>query len=69
MKISRRSHCNLPHHINSCDPIDNIMEKRYIKCIWYLMNSDTIVFNRTVKPSLSMSSTALLRVKTSDILC
>ena len=41
-KISPRFHCNLLHHINSCDPIDNIMEKRCIQFIWNLMNSDTI---------------------------
>ena len=58
-KLSPRSHCNLLHHINSCDPIDNIMEKRCIKFICNLMNSDTILFNRTVKHSLSMSSTTL----------
>ena len=58
-KISPRSHCNLLHHINSCDPIDNIMEKRCIKFIWNLMNSDTNLFDRTVKYSLSMSSTTL----------
>ena len=57
-KISPRSHCNLLHDINSCDPIDNnfIMKKRCIKFIWKLMNSDTILFDRTVKHSLSMSS-------------
>ena len=58
-KISPRSHCNLLHHINSCDPIDNIMEKRCIQFIWNLMNSDTILFARTVKHSLSMSSFTL----------
>ena len=56
-KISPRSHCNLLHHINSCDPIDNIMEKRCIQFIWNLMNSDTILFNRIVKHSLGMLST------------
>ena len=35
------------------------MEKRCIQFIWNLMNSDTILFNRTVKHSLSMSSTTL----------
>ena len=34
------------------------MEKR-IQFIWNLMNSDIILFNRTVKHSLSMSSTTL----------
>ena len=58
-KISPRSHCNLLYHINSCDLIDNIMEKCCIKFIWNLMNSDTILFDRTVKHSLSMSSTTL----------
>ena len=38
-----------------------IMEKRFIQFIWNLMNSDTILFNRTVKHSLSMSSTTLGR--------
>ena len=39
--IRKISHCNLLHHINSCDPIDNIMEKRCIKFIWNLINSDS----------------------------
>ena len=52
--ILPRSHCNLLHHINSCYPIDNIME-----FIWNLLNSDTFVFNRIVKHSLGMSSTTL----------
>ena len=58
-KISPRSHCDLLHHINSYDPIENTMEKRCIKFIWNLMNSDTILFDRTVKHSLSMTSTTL----------
>ena len=33
-KIPPRSHCNLLHHINSCDPIDNIMGKRCIQFNW-----------------------------------
>ena len=57
-KISPRSHYNL-HNINCCDPIDNIMEKRCRTFMWNLMNSDTILFYRTVKHSLSMSSTTL----------
>ena len=59
MEISPRSHFNLLHHINSWDPIDNIIEKRCIKSILNLMNSDTILFNRTVNHSLSMSGTTL----------
>ena len=35
------------------------MEKRCIQCICNLMNSDTILFDRIVKHSLSMSSTTL----------
>ena len=35
------------------------MEKRCIQFILNLMNSDTSLFNRTVKHSLSMSSTTL----------
>ena len=58
-KISPRSHCNLLHHINSCDPIDNIMEKRCMKSICYIMNSDSRLFDRTVKHSLSMSRNTL----------
>ena len=54
-KISPRSHFNLLHRINRCDPIGNIMEKR---CIQFI-NSDTILFDRTAKYSLSMSSTTL----------
>ena len=35
------------------------MEKYCIKFIWNLLNSNNILFNRTVKHSLSMSSTTL----------
>ena len=35
------------------------MEKRYIQFILNLMNSDTILFDRTGKHSLSLSSTTL----------
>ena len=52
-------HCNLQHHINSYDPIDNIIKKRCITCIYNLMNCDTTLLNRTIKHSLSMSSTIL----------
>ena len=51
-KLSLRSHCNLLHHINSGDAIDNILEKRCIQFIWN-------VFRRTVKHSLSISGTTL----------
>ena len=64
---SPRSHCNLLQDINSCDTIDNIRGKRCLKFIWNLINSDTILLNRTVIPSLSMSSTS--RIKTVYILC
>ena len=40
-------------------PLTIIMEKRCIKFILNLMNSDIILFDRTVKHSLSMSSTTL----------
>ena len=60
MKIWKKIyHYNLLHHINSSDPIDNIMEKRCIQFIWNLMSSDTILVDRTVEHSLSMSSTTL----------
>ena len=35
------------------------MEKRCINFIWNLLNSDTILLDRTVKHSVSMSSTTL----------
>ena len=58
-KISPRTHCSLLSHINNCDPIENVMERRCIKFIWNLLNSNCKLFDQIVKHSLSMSSTTL----------
>ena len=58
-KISHICHCNLLHHINSCNPIDNIMEETLCYVYLKLMHSGIILYNRIVKHSLSMSSTYL----------
>ena len=39
-KISPRTHCSLLSHINNCDPIENVTERRCIKFILNLLNSD-----------------------------
>ena len=39
-------------HINQCYPIDITLEKKCIKFIWRLMNSEHILFNNVIKFSL-----------------
>ena len=48
-KLPYRTHNILINHIIQCYPIDLILEKRCIKFIWGLMNSEHILFNNIIK--------------------
>ena len=58
-KLPYRTHNILINHIIQCYPIDIILEKRCIKFIWGLMNSEHILFNNIIKFSLFNMSTTI----------
>ena len=58
-KLPYRTHNILINHIIQCYPNDIILEKRCIKCIWGLMNSEHILFNNIIKFSLFNMSTTI----------
>ncbi len=58
-KINYRTHNNLLHHINNCLPIDIQLEKRCIKYIWNLINSEHKMYNRIVGYSLNNRNTII----------
>ena len=47
-KLNYRTRCELLHHINECLPIDILLEKRCIKFIWNLLNSEYKLHSRIV---------------------
>ena len=58
-RLHYRTHNELIHHINNSLPIDIILEKRCIKFIWNLMNSEYPLFVNIVKYSLNNSNTVI----------
>ena len=58
-RLPYRTHNILINHIIQCYPIDIILEKRCIKFIWGLMNSEHILFNNIIKFSLFNMSTTI----------
>ena len=48
-KIPYRTHNNLVHLINISCSINTVLEKRSIKCIWTLTNSQNQLYNQIVK--------------------
>ena len=58
-KLPYRTHTILINHIIQCYLIDIILEKRCIKFIWGLMNSEHILFNNIIKFSLFNMSTTI----------
>ena len=63
-KLSYSTHNILINHIIQCYLIDIILEKRCIKFIWGLMNSEYILFNNIIKVSLfNMSTTICENIK------
>ena len=57
--ISPRTHNNLLCHINNCLPIEVQLDKRCIKYIWNLINSEYDMHKRMVKYSLNNSDTKI----------
>ena len=51
-KIPYRTHNALVHLINKCNSIVNILEKRCIKFLWNLLNSENVFFSRICKYSM-----------------
>ena len=51
-KIPYRTHNALVHHINKCNSIVSILEKRCVKFLWNLLNSDNVSFSRMCKYSV-----------------
>ena len=58
-KIPYRTHNALVHHINKCNSIVSILEKRCIKFLWNLLNSDNVLFSRICKYSVYNSDTTM----------
>ena len=59
LKINSRTHNDLLHHINNCLPIDILLEKRYIKFIFNIINSEHSLHSRIVLYSLYNGNTTL----------
>lgn len=57
--VNPRTHNTLLHHINDCLPIDILLEKRCIKFIWNLINSDQQLYSRIVHYSLNNCDTPI----------
>lgn len=58
-KLNSRTHSNLLHHINDCLPIDILLEKRCIKFLWNLINSNYLLHSKIAKYSLSNCDTKI----------
>ena len=58
-KIPYRTHNALVHHINKCNSIVSILEKRCVKFLWNLLNSDNVLFSRICKYSVYNSDTTM----------
>ena len=46
MEIPYRTHNALIHFIDGCNSISIILEKRRVKFLWNLLNSDNVLFRR-----------------------
>ena len=58
-KIPYRTHNALVHLINKCNSISIILEKRCVKFLWNLLNSDNVLFRRICRYSLHNSNTTM----------
>ena len=58
-KTPYRTHNSLVHQINNCDYIDCILEKRCVKFLWNLFNSDNVLFSRIIRYSSHNSDTII----------
>ena len=53
------THNSLVHLINKCDSINCILEKRCVKILWNLFNSDNVLFSRIIRYSMHNSHTTI----------
>ena len=58
-KILYRTHNKLVHFINKSCSINTVLEKRSIKFIWTLINSQNLMYNKIVKYSLYNCTTII----------
>ena len=58
-KIPYRTHNKFIHIINNCMPIDITLEKRCIKYLWNMINSNCKLYRRIVNLSLNNVSTTI----------
>ena len=52
-KLPNLTHCNLLHVITNCLPLNIILEKRLLKCIWSIINSEHLIVNNVFKFALN----------------
>ena len=58
-KLNSKTHNDLLHHINNCLPIEILLEKRCIKFIYKLINSEHSLHSRIALYSLYNGDTIL----------
>ena len=70
-KLPNLPHCNLLPVITNCLPLNIILEKRLLKFIWSIINSDNLIVNKVFKFTLNNLNTrlnAVLGIKIGHIL-
>ena len=58
-KTPYRTHNSLVHLINNCVSIDCILEKKCVKFLWNLFNSENVLFRRIIRYSMHNSDTTI----------
>ena len=58
-KTPYRTHNSLVYLINKCDSMDCMLEKRCVKFVWSLFNSDNALFSRIIRYSMHNSDTTI----------
>ena len=58
-KTPYRTHNSLVYLINNCNSIDCILEKKCVKFLWNLFNSDNVLFSRIIRYSMHNSDTTI----------
>ena len=58
-KIPNISHCRLLPYINDCNYIDSILERRYIRFLYNIFNSENQLYTSMIKYSLTNCDSTL----------
>ena len=58
-KIRNISHCRLLPYINDCNYIDSILERRCIRCLYNIFNSENQLYTSMIKYSLTNCDSTL----------